>query len=58
MVVARLVLRAANEPERIAKHKNWEGVKEKLDDYELLEVMQIEHRWPYPPLQLKEYPWR
>ena len=58
MVVARMVMRAANEPDRIAKHKSWEEVKEKLDEYELYEVMEIEHRWPYPPLQLKEYPWR
>jgi hypothetical protein len=57
MVVARLVVRAANESDRIAAHKTWDEVKEKLDEYELFEVMQIEHRWPYPPLQLKNYPW-
>lgn len=27
LVVARLVMRAANEPERIAKHKSWEEIK-------------------------------
>lgn len=58
MVVARLIMRAANHSERLTKHKSWEEVKVKLDEYELFEVMQIEHRWPYPPLQLKEYPWR
>jgi hypothetical protein len=58
MVVARLVVRAANESEKLAKHKTWKEVKEKLDEVELLEVMKIEHRWPYPPLQIKEYPWR
>jgi Zn-dependent M28 family amino/carboxypeptidase len=58
MVVSQLVLRAINEPERIARHMIWKEVKDKLDEYELLEVMRIEHRWPYPTLDLKEYPWR
>jgi len=57
MVVARTVMRAANAPERIAEHKSWEEVKEKLDEHELYEVMVIEHRWPYPPLELHEYDW-
>ena len=57
MVVARLVVRVANESNRIAANKTWDELKEKLDEYELLEVMQIEHRWPYPPLQLNKYQW-
>jgi hypothetical protein len=58
MVVARTVMRAANVDERPARHMSWEEVKGKLDESELFEVMQIEHRWPYPPLKLGEYPWR
>jgi len=58
MVVSQFVMRAANEPERIAKYMEWSEVKDKLDENELLEVMRIEHRWPYPSLGLKEYPWR
>ena len=58
MVVARMAMRAANGEERPARHMTWEEVKGKLDESELFEVMQIEHRWPYPPLKRGEYPWR
>jgi Zn-dependent M28 family amino/carboxypeptidase len=57
MVVSRMAMRAANEPERLARYMSWEEVKEVLDEHDLYEVMEIEHRWPYPPLKLKEYPW-